>query len=542
MNEELNIILKAKDEASKVVEDLSKKTEQSFAQIAKTVGTAMTIAGGAITGVLALTVKSAAEAERKRAQFDATLKNVEGTTDDVRKALIDAADATTKLGFDNEEAAVRLAQFYQRTGDVTEAIKLNNLAMDLSRAKNVDLATASQLITMAMSGAGRVLKQYGIEIKDSATPLEALGILHQKVGGQADAFAKTYAGSMEILQNRLGDLREQIGEAFLPMLTQLAGEVSDIITKVQEWAKAHPELFDKIVQFTAGAGLLALALGAVGMALPVIISGVTLLAGPVGIVIAGIGFLTAVMWELYQQGLLTREFLSTLIRTIEEKTNVISMAKAAWQVIVKMWNEMVMPALRNLWETLKPYVPYLQEFGKAIGITLVASFNILIALISGAVLGALFALTTALDGIDFLIKTVRGALESFGDGWRAIGEAVGWVVGKLEDLIEAAVRAASALGNVLNKSGAGGILGGIASGIGGIALGMIPKFATGGIVTQPTLAMVGEAGPEAIVPLRSGFGSGNITVNVNGGYYLSDDAARDMADKIVDRLKLQRRI
>jgi hypothetical protein len=50
----------------------------------------------------------------------------------------------------------------------------------------------------------------------------------------------------------------------------------------------------------------------------------------------------------------------------------------------------------------------------------------------------------------------------------------------------------------------------------------IPMLAAGGIVTSPTLAMIGEAGPEAVVPLnRAGeFGMGggnNVTINVNGG-------------------------
>jgi hypothetical protein len=49
----------------------------------------------------------------------------------------------------------------------------------------------------------------------------------------------------------------------------------------------------------------------------------------------------------------------------------------------------------------------------------------------------------------------------------------------------------------------------------------IPMLAQGGIVTGPTLAMIGEAGPEAVVPLdryRDGMGGGNnVTINVNGG-------------------------
>lgn len=49
----------------------------------------------------------------------------------------------------------------------------------------------------------------------------------------------------------------------------------------------------------------------------------------------------------------------------------------------------------------------------------------------------------------------------------------------------------------------------------------IPELAMGGIVTKPTLALVGEAGPEAVVPLNRagefGMGGGGVTINVNGG-------------------------
>jgi phage-related minor tail protein len=48
----------------------------------------------------------------------------------------------------------------------------------------------------------------------------------------------------------------------------------------------------------------------------------------------------------------------------------------------------------------------------------------------------------------------------------------------------------------------------------------IPRLAEGGIVSSPTLALIGEAGPEAVVPLsgsnRPNMGN-NVTINVHGG-------------------------
>lgn len=45
-------------------------------------------------------------------------------------------------------------------------------------------------------------------------------------------------------------------------------------------------------------------------------------------------------------------------------------------------------------------------------------------------------------------------------------------------------------------------------------LGNIPMLAEGGIAIRPTLAMIGESGPEAVVPLRSGMQTGSTTINV----------------------------
>ena len=56
----------------------------------------------------------------------------------------------------------------------------------------------------------------------------------------------------------------------------------------------------------------------------------------------------------------------------------------------------------------------------------------------------------------------------------------------------------------------------------GFSVPSIPMLADGGIVTSPTLAMIGERGPEAVIPLTgrnagAGMGDTNVTIQVNGG-------------------------
>ena len=48
-------------------------------------------------------------------------------------------------------------------------------------------------------------------------------------------------------------------------------------------------------------------------------------------------------------------------------------------------------------------------------------------------------------------------------------------------------------------------------------------LALGGIVTKPTLAVVGEAGPEAVIPLNKGKSMGTtININVAGSVFVED--------------------
>ena len=70
----------------------------------------------------------------------------------------------------------------------------------------------------------------------------------------------------------------------------------------------------------------------------------------------------------------------------------------------------------------------------------------------------------------------------------------------------------------------------------GFSVPKIPMLADGGIVTGPTLAMIGERGPEAVIPLNRGGVGGNITVNV---YSTLADAS--LPDKLVNALRAYNR-
>ena len=70
----------------------------------------------------------------------------------------------------------------------------------------------------------------------------------------------------------------------------------------------------------------------------------------------------------------------------------------------------------------------------------------------------------------------------------------------------------------------------------------LPRLAAGGIVTRPTLALIGERGREAVVPLDKGGGIGgnvsfNISVNVAPGTSPAEVGAR-----VVDAIRSYERV
>lgn len=100
-----------------------------------------------------------------------------------------------------------------------------------------------------------------------------------------------------------------------------------------------------------------------------------------------------------------------------------------------------------------------------------------------------------------------------------------YIINPLAAALDLAGKVADAIGKVANVGGA------IAGGVKGL-VGKIPGLADGGIVTGPTLAVVGEAGPEAVIPLDRMGGMGNVTINVNAAV-----ADARLGDVIVNALR-----
>lgn len=233
--QELKVVIKAEDKATAEI----KKVNASLSASGKAMQVGFSALKGAamatVTGIAALGTASVAfgvssvnafiEAEAETERFNALMKTTGKGADEASKQLQAVADSTIDLGFDNESAALSLAKFYTSTKSVEEATRLNNIAMDIARAKNVDLDQAQKMVNMTLAGATRELKAMGIEVSENATGVQNLAKIEELYAGQSEAFAKTTAGKIQILQQRYGELKETVGatisEALTPFLEKM---------------------------------------------------------------------------------------------------------------------------------------------------------------------------------------------------------------------------------------------------------------------------------------------------------------------------------
>lgn len=165
------------------------------------------------------------------------IPNWDGNTAAVEAAAV----AAQKKGFADDEARAALGQLVGVTHDQKAAIDLMTIAEDLARAKNIDLATATDIVTKAHEGNGKALKALGIDIagaKDAASLLDAI---QKNVNGSAEKWAATSEGKVAVSQQKTSEAMEKLGaivdkftSVALPLLADAFSTIIDVVTQVWE--------------------------------------------------------------------------------------------------------------------------------------------------------------------------------------------------------------------------------------------------------------------------------------------------------------------
>jgi uncharacterized membrane protein YjjP (DUF1212 family) len=381
------------------------------------------VPAAAALGGLALALgdatKAAMEDQQEQAALALTLNNVTGASKAQTAQVEEQISAMSRAsGVADTEYRLALEALVRGTKDVDMAMHDMNLVMDISTATGTSSATVADALAKAYQGNFKALRSLSPEmatmIKEGASLNEIMDVLGGTFGGATAASAETAAGKMKILSNSIGETKESIGAALLPVVEA----VLPILNKFAMWAQDNPQAFLAI----AGA------IGAVAAA--IVVTNIAMALNPFALIAAGIALLVVALVTAYNKFEWFRDGIKAIVNTvIGFFAGMVNAAIGAVNAIVSAYNSI--PLLPDL-----PKVPNLPV--------------------------------------------------------PQIGGTPTQVAGRMN----------------------------------------LPRLAEGGIVSSPTLALIGEAGPEAVVPLDRMQSGGGITINVTGGLATSAEIGESVVNAL----------
>jgi hypothetical protein len=364
--------------------------------------------------------RAAMEDQQEQAALALTLQNVTGAgaaqTAQVEKQISAMSRAS---GVADTEYRKALEALVRGTKDVGIAMNDMNLVMDISTATGMDSASVADALAKAYQGNFKALRSLSPEmstmIKEGASLNEVMDVLGGTFGGATANNAETAAGKMKILSNSIGETKESIGAALLPVLEA----VLPVLNKFAMWAQDNPKAFLAI----------AAAIGAVAAA--IVVTNIAMALNPFSLIAAGVALLVVALVAAYNKFEWFRDGINAIVNTV-----------------IGFFAGMV-----------------------------------------NAAIGAVNAIISAYNSIPLL-----------------------------PDLPKAPTVPVPQLGKTSNTPAPGRM--------------NIPRLAEGGIVSSPTLALIGEAGPEAVVPLDRLNNGGGITINVTGGLATSAEIGESVVNAL----------
>jgi phage-related protein len=464
-----------KDSSSKLGE-FSKKAGLAFA--------AAGAAAGAYAVKLAVDgVKAAIADEAAQARLATTLRNVVGASNDQIKAVEQQILKTSLLtGKTDDELRPSFDRLVRSTKDVEAAAKLQALALDVSAGSGKSLEVVTNALAKASEGQTTALGKLGLGISAADLKTMSFEAITAKLGdtfkNQATIQADTFAGKMDRLKVAFDEGKETVGSFILDAITPL---VSSFLNKV----------------------------------VPAISSAADSIGKDLQPVFKNLGdFFTTVLIPAFTR---IYEFIRDYIVPIFKVTLVpiVTAVFDAFNDIAKALkdNDTNLKPLAEAFRVLATFLrdviaPILGSFvsGAISGIGNVISGLINIA---GSVTSAVTTSFTAIknffvDVKDFLVSSSRTIFDPLYNGMKAVLNGIIGIWNKLDFAIDITVPDWVP------------IVGGKGFKVADI-FPDIPYLAKGGIVTKPTLAMIGEAGAEAVIPLNKAGAMGNTyNITVNG--------------------------
>jgi hypothetical protein len=215
-----------------VADNVSDRMNKAFALI----GAAFSVT--AIVNGLKDAAAAAIEDVKSQKLLAIAMENTgEANEDQIKLAEENIRQMQFSAGVADDTLRPAFQKLFISTGDVTEASKLLQVALDTSASTGKDLDSVAQAMAKSLEGNDTALGRLVPSLRDAKDPLAELGELFK--GSAEEAANLDPYTQMQII---FEDLQEQVGTALLPIL----GEFSDWLTTPEGQAKLQ-EIVDGIV-------------------------------------------------------------------------------------------------------------------------------------------------------------------------------------------------------------------------------------------------------------------------------------------------------
>ena len=544
--------------------------KDSIAKNRKAIGLGMVAMGA---GIEMLAQKQAGLTESTRKLANAT----QFSEDEIRDMATSLSNATFPLesvlglmelgaqqGLESAEALKEYATFWDTVGDATglsaEALAKSGAAL---KALGVEVGDESELlgafglitnestqsVQEFLDGIAKLapeMSDMGISVDEAAVIMTAM---ERELGLTARTARTEFKEALEQSETGLAGVLDQLGlnesqlSTYRTLLEGSTGVIQDnadahastktvmdkLKSSMSDLMFAHGALIEKASMlaplFMAAGPVIAGFSGIVGLLTPALSAarlafiGLNLSMGPIALIVLGIAAAITVgivIWQDWDKIIhILRKSLEALKATFKRVFNFIKeIVSTVFTAITDIYNSKLgwlLPAgplvkailfLKNKWNDI--WTGMKVTFNN-VTTALITTFRS----VKGTILGIWDGLVSGIKGG---INTVIGAINQFIRGINAIQIRV------------------PTISLPFGRS------------IGGFSIGMpqipeVPSLAKGGIVDRPTLAMLGESGPEAVVPLGRGGGAG-MTVNlvINGDINGMDDFEQKVTSVIRDAI------
>lgn len=515
-------IEKSSDQASKKTAAFWSRGMSQFSGAAQ-VATSAVIAS---IGLMARTfINSASEIQSLRASFE----SLTGSTEDTNKVMESLYNLGRETAFDNKDIQAAGRSYLAAGVAVEDLQEVLRATGDIAGATGANLAQLTLPLTQTIAR-GKLQTQDFYQILNSGAgalrkPLTELAG-RKGFGSLAEALEKGAITSDDLLQV-MQDVTKEGGFAFQGAIKQsetFNGRMSNLREAITNVGLSILGV-DAVTGEVDPSGPFARLSNAVSTATNFLVENEEVIK-QVGTVI-GV-FLVPAIIRLGVQGLLAGTRLAAgILLALGPIGLIVAAVSAAALLIIKNWDT-VKGWLSSFWNWIKE------------------NWDTILVVLTGGVGLAAVAIIRNFDKIKSAVGNVwnwiKGVFGTIGEVAATIIKApVNAIIGFAEKTINGFIRAINGAIGAINR-------------IPGVNIGTlgeinIPKLANGGIVTSPTLAMVGEGGEsEAVIPLSkldqmlaaervNNTDNSSITINLQGVFATSPAEQRRVAEQIAQRLK-----